>query len=299
MFDNDEKIKQGTTYIIILNYNGWPDTVACLASVAKLRDAAYKIVVVDNGSVDASVAKLNEWVGNHPNVPITLLTSAKNLGYSGGNNIGVKYALAQDDCSYLWILNNDTEVDPYALKYMLERCDEGYDGVGSTIMDFSRRTKVQLVGGRINWTNFSLESVGSGCDINALRADMEICTLSGPSFLLRRAVVDKIGVFDDTFFLYCEELDYAFRAEQAGFAFSYAVKALVYHKESASTGKKSTSFRDYHLYRSWLLFVGRHCKERLPKLRALCRKLMRQRLRHLHFKRAWALHKALSETEHT
>ena len=102
-------------YIIILNWNGWKDTIECLDSIKKLTYINYSIIICDNASSDESKNKINEWLKNNVNIDATLIVNKTNLGFAGGNNVGIKEALKQMDCKYVWILNNDTEVTPNSL----------------------------------------------------------------------------------------------------------------------------------------------------------------------------------------
>lgn len=291
---------RGVTYIIILNYNTWRDTIECMESVRRTKNAAYKIVVCDNASSDDSVEKLQAWAKRQTeNVP-TILTAEKNLGYSGGNNMGVKFALRQDDCAYLWILNNDTTVDENALCAMIEKQKAvGCGGVGSAVLHYRERNKIQLVGGRLDLQNFVIRGVLADEPLENLRADLPIDTLSGPSFLLTADFVRAVGLFDETYFLYCEELELAARAKAKGFSLAYAETAYVYHKGSASAGKKSTAYRDYHVARSWLIFIKRHHAEHFSRLLEMYRKLMYRRLKHLHLKRFLAIRAAIKSAAQT
>ena len=101
-------------YIVILNWNGWQDTLECLASVVKLNYQNYQVVVVDNGSTDGSVGRIKEWIASQRAARALLVETGKNLGYAGGNNAGLRYGLARGDLAYAWVLNNDTTVDPNA-----------------------------------------------------------------------------------------------------------------------------------------------------------------------------------------
>ena len=284
------------TYIIILNYNGAADTEKCLTSIAKTKNAAYKTVVVDNHSTDNSAKIIEKWIAEHANVSVTLLRAKKNMGYSGGNNIGIKFAMSKADCEYLWILNNDTEVDEYALANMIKKQQStGCDGVGSAVLWHENRGKVQCVGGRLDEEEFCLNLVAEGVNTKELKPDLKILTLPGPSFLLTAKLIKAVGLLDESYFLYCEELELAFRAKKAGLSFCYAEDAFVYHKGSASAGKECTSYRDYHMTRSWLIFISRHLPKKRAKFITRQKKIIITKLFHFHFKRAWAIYRAITE----
>lgn len=110
--------------IIILNWNGWKDTIECLKSLNNLNYKNYEVIVVDNGSTDNSVEKIKEYIENKPK--FKLIANEKNLGFAGGNNIGIRYAL-NNEFEYILLLNNDTVVDENFLKPMVELLESSDD----------------------------------------------------------------------------------------------------------------------------------------------------------------------------
>ncbi len=144
-------------YVIVLNWNNWQDTIECLESIFRLEYDNFQVLAVDNGSTDGSEEKIQEWAeGESVSIvrynretaeqggllekekdltqpSIVFIQTESNLGYAGGNNVGMKYALNQDDCKYVWLLNNDTIIDRDALTEMVEmaEADETVGMVGS------------------------------------------------------------------------------------------------------------------------------------------------------------------------
>ena len=286
---------QPKVYIVILNYKNPDYTIKCLESVYGLNYDNYCAVVVDNASADDSVARIRAWQNRSGKAPV-LLTTDENRGYSGGNNVGIRYALAQNDCEYVWILNNDTEVDADSLREMVAKEQAtGAGGVGCVACYYDEREKVQLVGNTADFDNFVLHGVGTNSAAKEMKAGLPIDTLSGPSFIMSKKLIEDVGILDESYFLYCEELELAARAKEKGYHFTYAEKSFIYHKESASARKKSTSYRDYHVIRSWRIFIGRWHPERVRDFEAKYRRMMKGKLKHLHFKRAYAIHKALKD----
>lgn len=286
---------QPKVYIVILNYNNPDYTIKCLESVYGLNYDNYCAIVVDNASADDSVARIQAWQ-NSSGKPLVLLTTDKNRGYSGGNNVGIRYALEQNDCEYVWILNNDTEVDSQSLREMVEKEREtGAGGVGCVVCYYDQRDRVQLVGNTADFDNFVLHGVGTNSVAEEIKSGLSIDTLSGPSFIMSRKLLEDVGILDESYFLYCEELELAARAKQRGYRFTYAEKSFIYHKESASARKKSTSYRDYHVIRSWRIFIGRWHPEKVRDFEATYHRMMKGKLKHLHIKRAYAIHKALKD----
>lgn len=282
-------------YIVILNYNNPDYTIKCLESVYNLKYDNYGVIVVDNASDDCSVDCIENWMILN-NKQTVILRAEKNRGYSGGNNIGIRWALAQNDCDYVWILNNDTEVDSHSLKEMVKReQDTGAGGVGCVVCYYDERDKVQLVGNTLDLESFTLRGVGTNLSVNNIKPGMYVYTLSGPSFIMSKKLIDDVGELDETYFLYCEELELAEKARRKGYKFTYAEKSIVYHKESASARKKSTSYRDYQVIRSWRIFIGRWYPDSLTTFEEKYFVMIKKKLKHLHFKRAYAIYKGLKE----
>ena len=223
-------------FIVVLNWNGWRDTHACLGSLGRLDYPNAHVVVVDNASEDGSETRLREL---HPE--LTLLQSGANLGFAGGNNIGLRYAL-EHGADYVWLLNNDTLVEPGALTVLVEkmRRDPGLGLCGSTLLYEAQRDTVQALGGaRYNRWLGTVAHVGQHQPrtkpIDERAVEKQIDYLVGASMLASRSFLEQIGPLQDDYFLYFEELDWAARA-RGRFRLGYASKSVVYHKEGSSIG---------------------------------------------------------------
>jgi len=217
------------TYIILLNWNGWRDTLRCLESLENL-DTPCHVLVVDNASTDESVARLRE-----VKTEIEILQSGGNLGFAGGNNVGIREAVRRG-ADFIWLLNNDTIVEPSALQALLDvalsRSDVGI--VGSVIRDMEEPRNLQAWGG--GHVIMPLGYVRHYLEPTEIRRTSYI---TGASMLIRREVIGQIGFLDERFFMYWEDTDYCFRARSAGWKLSVAGDSIVYHAESSSAGKAS------------------------------------------------------------
>ncbi len=138
-----EKPASPVVYVILLNWHGWRDTIVCLDSMAKIDYQNAHTLVVDNGSTDDSVARIHD---AHPEVSI--IETGRNLGFSGGCNVGVRRAL-EEGADYIWLLNNDTTVDPQALSAMvsLAEADPMVGAVGSVLYYLDNPKDIQAWGG--------------------------------------------------------------------------------------------------------------------------------------------------------
>lgn len=253
-------------YVIVLNYNGFENSVVCVKSLLKSRvpqGFSLKIVIVDNASKDGSGKKLkNEF----PQV-ITLLNS-KNLGYSGGNNTGIEFALSKN-ADYILVINNDTNVLRDAVFEMVMGmrannfdivCPKIYFEKGFEYhKDRYRKEDLGKVfwfaGGEMDWAN--IIGFHRGVDqVDQGQFDQETQTdfITGACFLAKREVFEKVGMFDARYFLYYEDADLSMRIKRAGFKIGFTPKAVIYHKNAGSTGGSGSSLQDYFITRNRLLF---------------------------------------------
>lgn len=277
-------------HVVLVNYNGTDDTVACLASLRTLRGGPLSVTVVENGSREAARDELRRWgveqgfrpehdalsgalAGADGPIAVTLVFSPENLGFAGGNNVGIRRALADPACSHAWILNNDTEVDPDALAALRRRMDE--DPVigmcGSTLVFHDDRATVQAVGGRFNRWKARAEELAPSTPIAALPAraavERDVAYVVGASMLVSRRFLEEVGPMSEDYFLYYEEIDWAARA-RGRFRLAWAPDSIVYHKEGGSIGTSSrarpSDLSLYYMARSSLRFLARHRPLSLP-----------------------------------
>src|SRR5438270_12919245 len=212
---------------IVLNWNGWRDTVNCLTALRKCTYPHIEIVVVDNGSTDNSVAEIKR---DHPG--IVLLEEKTNLGFAGGNNIGIRYALAHA-ADFVWLLNNDTIPAPNALSALISKiaADKTIGAVASICYYADAPGKVEAwAGGRVNlW-------IGYGPNSTIPRKDDWFHSLNGTSMLVSRAAFEDAGLLDEGFFLYWEDTEFCLRLRRKGWRLAAAPDSRVLHKVNASTG---------------------------------------------------------------
>jgi GT2 family glycosyltransferase len=214
---------------ILVNWNGWRDTIVCLQALSSAEYSNLSTIVVDNGSVDDSVAEIR---AERPNV--RLIATGKNLGFSGGNNAGIHEAIRQS-AEYVWLLNNDTIPAPNALKEMVQKAeaDRQIGAVGSVLFYSASPDTVQDWGG--GWVNVWMGHCSIACE--QPKAGNGLDFLTGASMLVRTEVFSQLGLMDDRYFLYWEDVELCFRMRRHGWKLAVAPDALVLHKVNASTAK--------------------------------------------------------------
>lgn len=280
-------------YIILLNWNGWKDTVRCLESVFRSDYKDFRVIVCDNNSSDRSLEYIRQWAegdldpiqlnedGNgphqdlhqdlhglfHPPVPkpvasgqLELIQTGSNRGFSAGNNVGIRIALRHNP-DFIWLLNNDTLIQKDTLSTLVTFM-EGHASVG-------------LAGASIYWADAPsiVQTLGGGKLLPITGTDRfllkpgPIQYVTGTSLFIRRKVLDDIGLLDEGFFFYWEDTDYSTRAGKAGWRMGTSDQSVVYHKHSATVGGQSlksdlfkiASLGRYfkkHRPRTWWLPVG-------------------------------------------
>jgi len=256
--------------IVVLNYKGLENTIACLDSLRKCEKDSHKteFVVVDNNSDDGSFKALSKIKD------IDLVENHKNLGYAGGNNTGIKKALGQNADAVL-ILNNDTIVDKTFLVNLIRGLDAG-DIVSPKIyfapgFEFhkSRYTKSQLgkviwyAGGKIDWRNIIGKHIGvDDVDHSQFSKRKEVDLATGACMLVKKQVFEKIGFFDEKYFLYLEDMDFCVRAQKSGFKILFEPKAIIWHKNAGSAGGSGSNLQDYFITRNRLIFAFKYANLR-------------------------------------
>ena len=239
--------------LITINYNQAVVTCDLLESTRSLTYPHFEIIVVDNGSTEDPTERIRQ--GNYPNV--TVVVSPDNLGFSGGNNLGIRHARGD----YLFLLNNDTIVTPNLLEQLLKPFLENpWIGVVCPKIRFHDQPNIIQYAGYRPLSQY----VGQTWAVGLMEPDQGQHDRPGPTWfahgaamLVSREVLDRAGTLDDSFFLYYEELDWSMRIRRAGFQIYYQPDALIYHRESMSVGK-ANAMKVYYHTRNRLWFMRRN-----------------------------------------
>jgi GT2 family glycosyltransferase len=238
--------------VVILSYNQLKVSCEFLDSCKDLTYDNFEIIMVDNASAEDPTLFIRE---NYPYVHF--IRSERNLGFAGGNNIGI--AAAKGD--FIFIVNNDTEVTPDLLDKLLEpfRNDASIGVVSPKIKFFSKPELIQYAG-YTAMNPFTGQAVALGNkqqDLGQFNTSGYTNFAHGAAMMVKKEVIEKVGLMPDIFFLYYEELDWAEQIKRAGFQIYYQAEAEIYHKESVSVGKESPLKAYYHT-RNRILFMRRN-----------------------------------------
>jgi hypothetical protein len=203
---------------------------------------------------------------------VTLIENKENLGYTGGNNTAMRYAM-QHSADYVWLLNNDTTIETDTLSKLVFTAEESNDiGLVSPVSySYDEPERVEICGRYMDWTNFKIPKLHNFQDIELWEREHKGCQiiLWGTALLIKKDIVGKIGYLDDTFFAYWEDTDYSIRSLNAGYRNLVCVSAKIYHKIPFHGATKQGSHFFYYMTRNQYLFFSKHFKNlgRLALLR--------------------------------
>ncbi len=248
--------------IILLNWNGKKDTIECIKSLEKVTYPNFTTMIVDNGSTDDSVETFKTLF---PNIP--LLETNQNLGFAGGNNVGISWGLDKD---YEWILllNNDTVVSPDFLNAFMDAAKANPKAkiLGAKIYLYHDPSRIDHLGGIWNAKKCEFESLHTNTieDHRSFETMKQVDYVCGAALLMHRSVPQTIGLLEEKFFLFWEETDFCSRSKKNHLEVWTAPKAKIWHKVSSSfTGGKPQMH--YFWWRSRLLWIERNCSPLLRK----------------------------------
>ncbi len=258
-------------YIIILNYNGFADTIECLESIDRITYKNYKIVIVDNNSTDDSENKIIDWfqarkkdytyltidkIETKSDKKFSLIQSGGNKGFGAGNNIGIKYALL-NETNYVLILNNDTVVENNFLQPLVKICetDKSIGVVSSKIYYYDKPNAIWFNGGKFNRYTARIKHINyKENDIGQVTFENSTF-VSGCSWLSPSFIFTEIGLFNEKYFMYVEDVEFSQRIRNAGYKLKVSDESIIYHKV-----KEISAFSTYWGTKNWILYI----KDNMP-----------------------------------
>ncbi|MBU2592178.1 glycosyltransferase family 2 protein [Patescibacteria group bacterium] len=241
--------------IIVLNWNGWKDTIECLNSLKKIAYPNYEVIVIDNGSTDGSVERLKA-----KSLKLKAVFNNKNLGFAEGNNIAIRRVLKENKSDFVLLLNNDTVVEKNFLTKLVKTTqkEERIGIVGPKIYYFDKRNVIQSAGSKINLYLGKFPQIKS-------KKTTEVDFVTGACLLIKTEVIKKIGLLDKKFFLIFEDMDWCVRAKKASYLILYVPGSIIWHKTGRSFKKENVS-RTYYYTRNLFRFEFKHANH----LQLLC-----------------------------
>jgi GT2 family glycosyltransferase len=243
-------IIQPKVFIVLINWNGFSDTVECISSINKIFYSNYEIIIVDNGS-ENDFEKLQNIYSNE----IILIRSDVNLGFAGGNNLGIKYALKKN-ADFVLLLNNDTIVEPDFLDVLVKSGIEKEVGIiAPKILNYYFPRIIWSAGGKISWLGASGYSDGEGKTTGKFIENRYVTFVSGCCMLINKEIFSNIGFFDEDYFLYSEDTDLCKRVTDAKFKILFVADSIVYHKINTSTKRDISYLPIYYQTRNRLYFA--------------------------------------------
>jgi len=244
-------------YIIVLTWNGKQDTIECLRSLQKVSYQNFKILLVDNASSDGTVDAVRKEFHN-----VEMIINDANLRFAGGNNVGIRKALDQG-AKYILLLNNDTVVEKDFLSHLVDVAErEKRSGmVGPKIYFHSDPNRLWYAGGKIEWWKGWISHVGvREKDTGQYNSQSLTDYITGCCILVRREVIEKIGVLDESYFIYGEDADWCLRAARVRYSLLYVPSAVIWHKLSVSTGGHLSWFKNWNKLKSQLRLMARYAR---------------------------------------
>jgi len=259
-------------------------------NVEKKLEEIIKNISISNGST------LNR---TNTKYPVILIQSNQNRGYSAGNNIGIKYALAKNDFKYIWLLNNDTVIEKNSLIELVkcaEQKGEKTSPIGSVLLYYDKPNYIQALGAKFNIFYalgkhlYKLKTLNKASKIlNTKKIDYVI----GASLLLNYKFIKDVGLLNEEYFIYFEEIDLSIRGKRKGYKIDICLNSIVYHKEAITMKSMPSEFSDFYAMRNRKIFTRKYYPYLLPILYLTYIVSIFKRLKRKEFKKAYNIIKIM------
>ena len=248
-------ISRPVVHVVILTWNQRETTLACLESLSGITYPSFRVIVVDNGSTDGTAQAIRK---HFPDTEIVV--NEQNLGYPGGCNVGLRYAL-DHGANHIFAINNDVIVDPAILDELMNEMAPDVGILTPKVYYADESDRVWSVGSRrhpltLEMTRKGDEQLDAGQWDEVIEQDY----LVGCAHLFSRSLLEEIGLLDAGYFLYYDDLDICIRAQRAGYRLLMVPRALMWHKVAASSGGVGTPRERYYMARSSVRFFRKNAR---------------------------------------
>lgn len=325
------------TYIVILNYKSWKDTIECLESVLKSDNSDFQIILVDNSPTNESIKEISAWATGNGNEILTafpdlvyplekkpikhiiieentlqtevfdeakllIVKANENKGFSAGNNIALRYIKRTSSKNdKIWLLNNDTVVPKNTLSELLKTNRKNINSgiIGAKLLEYENPKIIQSIGGKYNPWLGKISILGSGEHAGKIyeEEDVDFDYPIGASMFMDSTYLMEIGLMEEKYFLYFEEYDWVLRGLKKGYKSVFSPKAIIYHKGGSSSGGGTSKLADFYGIRSKLLFTRKFFSYKLPFLYGSFIFFIINRIRRKQFDRIPMLFKLIVDTK--
>ena len=255
------KINKLSIAVILVNWKKYNLTSKCIDSLKKSNYKNFKIILVDNEYSEKSLIDLR-----NKHKELIVFKEKNNLGFAGGNNIGIRYAL-ENDYDYIMLLNNDTEVKENFILPLVERIEKDHflGAVQPLILNFSNKSIIWNAGGKLNkFLGLTLTRLNNNKLNSSIVFDDYTDWISGCCILIKSEILTKVGLLDEKFFNYYEDVDWSLRMKNLGYDLGFVKESIIYHHGSSSSKNKKTkegvisSKIHYFNIRNHILLLKKH-----------------------------------------
>jgi GT2 family glycosyltransferase len=240
-------------WCIVLAYNGIDLTLECLDTLRAQDYPNLHLLVVDNASTDGTAAILRTQA---PDVEV--LISGENLGYAGGNNLGMRHAL-EHGADLLFLVNNDTRLEPHCVAALVDEIQKppACGAVGPMVYTWDNWETISSAGGKVDWAAADAINVGAGETDQGQYPARRVDFVNGCGILVSKIAIERVGLIDERFFMYWEETDWCVRMHEAGLDVRFQPAARMQHK-APLTWEQQSPLTLYYMGRNRLFFFARH-----------------------------------------
>lgn len=243
-------------FILVLNYNGYKDTIECVDSLLNISYENFKIIIIDNKSSDDSLLELKKQKWGEM---VEILELDKNYGYAAGNNKGIEYALI-NGAEYICVLNNDVIVEKDFLSNLVNKYKKNNNiaVIGPAICEYNDSEIIQSTGAFINLKKGQVPPINNGIKIEEIgEKDISCDYIGGACMLFNKNIIEKFGFIPENYFLFFEETEWCYKIKKSGMNIICSTDSIIYHKGSISINKIG-GLSKYFMERNLIVFVKRN-----------------------------------------